>query len=257
MALFNEKEMDKKSVPPTVPTKKKKEAEEDNIVKVQFSEKSMLVKKEQQIPSKKKKKQQKMKNEKKNKKNVKKGKKKEKTEKRPMAKKSIVEVLPIIDITDDGLIELKDEQGFFDIWQIKSKDVYAMNDEETQFDIYNLAYFFQAYQYPVKIVSLNFPVSTVRQQTFIQKKLEECKSSLYEKFLLQKLKELQFLEWGRTNREYFIFIYGANEYVVKERVESIKRHMKRSAPINPVETEKKVEILYKLYNQNSKLGNKK
>lgn len=179
-----------------------------------------------------------------------------KKEKRPEAKKTIAEIIPIVDITQNGLFELKENQGFLDIWQLESKDIYSMNDQETKFDIYNLAHFYQAYQYPIKIVSLNFPVSTEKQQLFIQKKIDECDNELYEKFLMQKLKELKFLEWGRTNREYYLFVFGPTEFVVRERVDSCNRYLSRAVPLSPVVEEKKIDILFKLYNQNSKLGTK-
>lgn len=178
-------------------------------------------------------------------------------EKTPYVKKSIAEIIPIIDLTEEGLLELKDSQGYFDILQLESKDIFSMNAEETSFNIYNLTYFFQAYQYPIKIVSLNFPVSTEKQQHFIQKKIESCTNPLYERFLNQKLEELQFLEWGRTNREYFLFVYAETELLVQERVDTVKRYLQRSIPAHSVSEEKKLEILYKLYNQNTKLGQRK
>lgn len=132
-----------------------------------------------------------------------------------------------------------------------------MNAEEASFHIYNLTYFFQAYQYPIKIVSLNFPVNTKQQQCFIQKKIEGCTNPLYERFLKQKLDELQFMEFIRTNREYFLLVYAETEFLVQERVNTIKRYVQRSIPAHSVSGEKKLEILYKLYNQNTKLGQRK
>lgn len=180
----------------------------------------------------------------------------EKKDKRAQAKKSIAEIMPIIDMTDDGLFELRDRQGYFDIWQIEGKDIYQMNNEETQFDVFTLAHFYQAYEYPIKIVSLNFPVSTESQQQFVQKKIEESDNALYDSFLLRKQKELQYLEWGRTNREYYMFIFGESELVVKEHIESARRPLQRSMTLLPVAKEKKLEIVYKLNNQNAKLGQK-
>ncbi|WP_018395853.1 hypothetical protein [Bacillus sp. 37MA] len=177
--------------------------------------------------------------------------------KRPQAKKSIADILPVIDITELGYIELKEDYGYCEILQIQSKDVYAMNEEETRIDIYGLASFFQAYHHDIKFIALNFPVSTIKQQEFIQKKIDNCQNELYEKVLLRKLKELQFLEWGRTNREYAICIYGATEKEVHERVATVTRLLRRSAPLSPMDSEKKIEILYKLYNQNSKIGTQK
>jgi hypothetical protein len=258
MALFNEKEMKKQPVPEKPLAVQSKEIERTAIIDpakkvIRFNEKQLADKKQ----VKKKKLNGTQKKEEKKRSREKAAVKKEEKKKRAKAKKSIVDVLPVIDMTNIGLIELKEEHGFFDICQIQSKDVYAMNEEETKFDIYNFAQFLQAFQHPVKIVALNFPVSTVKQQEFIQKKIEECKSSLYEKFLLRKLKELQYLEWGRTNREYVMFIFGSSEKEVVDRVKSVTRLLQRSAPLSLIDEEKKTEILYKLLNQNSKLGSKK
>ncbi|MED4713181.1 hypothetical protein, partial [Bacillus pseudomycoides] len=153
----------------------------------------------------------------------KKRKKSKKKEKPPHIKKSIAEVIPIIDMTESGVFEFREEQGFVDILQIQGTDIYSMNEEEAEYAIYHLAHYYQSYQESIKIVSMNFPVSTEPQQRFLLKKIETCQNPLYERFLVQKLKELQYLEWGRTNREYFLFVYGENEFVVKERVESSKR----------------------------------
>lgn len=177
-------------------------------------------------------------------------------EKRPMAKKSIAALLPIIDQTEDGFFELKDDMGYLEIRQITSKDVYSMNEQEIEFDVGHFAHFLQAYQLPHKFVSMNFPVSTLQQQEFITKKINGCKNPLSKKFLYQKLKELQFLEWGRSNREYFIFIFGENEHLLKDNIQSVSRLLKRTMEVYEIDEEKKLNILLKLYNQNSKLGKK-
>lgn len=176
--------------------------------------------------------------------------------KKQKIKRSIAEILPIVDITDSGMFMLKADEGFFDIWQFVSKNVYAMNEQETRFSIYNLAHMFQGYSHAIKVVALNFPVSTFRQQAFIQKKIQACTNDLYKMLLEQKLRELEYLEFKRTNREYLIFIYGQTEFSVKERTESIQRYLHQSTPIFSLSEDKKVDILYKLNNQNSKLGTK-
>ncbi|PGS01141.1 hypothetical protein [Bacillus pseudomycoides] len=286
MALFNEKEMnrgvEKKSEAKTSPELLKQEKKPGGVVKIKgFQEKkeaqsTVAPLKEEEMSVKKKKKNL-MQHLGKKKKDVvkktaridedwgskgktkkeKKAKKAKKKEKPPHIKKSIAEVIPIIDMTESGVFEFREEQGFVDILQIQGTDIYSMNEEEAEYAIYHLAHYYQSYQESIKIVSMNFPVSTEPQQRFLLKKIETCQNPLYERFLVQKLKELQYLEWGRTNREYFLFVYGENEFVVKERVESSKRYLQRCIPLLEMEEEKKIEILYKLHNQNSKIGTKK
>lgn len=172
----------------------------------------------------------------------------------PSVKRKIADIMSTVDMTESGIFEMKEE--YLEILQIESDDMYSKNEEEKTFIIYNHAYFYQAYQHAIKIVSLNFPCETGRQQLSTQRKLEKCSNPLYEKFLVQKLKELRFLEWGRTNREYYMFVYGKNESVVKDRVQAAKRYLQRSTALLDVDEDKKLEIMFKLHNQNSKLGSR-
>ncbi|HDX9536203.1 TPA: hypothetical protein ROX87_005750, partial [Bacillus thuringiensis] len=163
--------------------------------------------------------------------------------------------MQIVDMTEDGIFELKNEE-FLEILQVEGDDMFSKNTDEQAFVIFSHAYFYQAYKQSIKLVFLNFPCQTTEQQRYIEKKIKECTSPLYERILNQKLKELQFLEWGRTNREAFLFIYGETELIVKERVDAAKRYIKRSTELLEVDEEKKLELMFKLFNQNAKLGTK-
>ncbi|MDP9580160.1 hypothetical protein [Priestia megaterium] len=180
----------------------------------------------------------------------------EKKEKLPEVKKSVADIIPIIDQTDSGLFQLKDDGGFFGIWQLQSTDINAMHDQEAGRNIYTLAKTYQGDKDPFKIISLNLPVSTQKQQQYLEKKIREANNALSLRFLRKKLKELQYLEWGRTNREYFLFLYGPTELAVKERKDQFMRDIQLAIPLLPVSDEKQINLLYKLYNQNAKLGNK-
>ncbi|PEZ02516.1 hypothetical protein CN326_20065 [Bacillus sp. AFS018417] len=173
----------------------------------------------------------------------------------PKVKKSITEIMEIIDMTEDGFFELKNGE-FLEILQVEGDDMYSKNNEEQAFVIFSHAYFYQAYKHAIKLIFLNFPCQTTEQQEYLDKKIKECNNPIYERILVQKLKELKFLEWGRTNRESFLFIYGDSELIVKERVDAAKRYIKRSTELLDVDEEKKLELLFKLFNQNSKLGSK-
>ncbi len=182
--------------------------------------------------------------------------KEKKKEKIPEVKKSVADIIPIIDQTDSGLFQLKDDGGFFGIWQLQSTDINAMHDQEAGRNIYTLAKTYQGDKDPFKIISLNLPVSTQKQQQYLEKKIREANNALSLRFLRKKLKELQYLEWGRTNREYFLFLYGPTELAVKERKDQFMRDIQLAIPLLPVSDEKQMNLLYKLYNQNAKLGNK-
>ena len=98
--------------------------------------------------------------------------KKKKKEKLPEVKKSVADIIPIIDQKDSGLFQLKDDGGFFGIWQLQSTDVNAMHDQEAGRNIYTLAKTYQGDKDPFKIISLNLPVSTQKHNSILRRRFE-------------------------------------------------------------------------------------
>lgn len=172
--------------------------------------------------------------------------------KTPKIKPSITDVLPIIDMTGNGYIELKSNQSYFDILQIESKDIYSANEDEKEGDMADLSYVYQAYPYDIKIIPMNFPVNTETQKDYYKKLITNCKVDSYIPHLEDKLRELEYLENNRTNREYFLLVYADTEYDLKDRINMISRLLSKSNPIIFLSEDKKIKILNKLYNMNTK-----
>jgi hypothetical protein len=173
-------------------------------------------------------------------------------EKKMKIKSSIADIIPIVDMTANGYFELRNRQEYMEILQLTSKDIYSLNEEDKNHDIYSFAFFLQSYLDDLKVVPLNFPVDTSVQQRFIQRKIERTKNQIYIPFLQKKLQELQFIESNRTNREYYLFVYGDNEYTLTNKVNQVERLLQRTTPIIRLSDDKKMNILYKLFNLNSK-----
>ncbi|PFM75265.1 hypothetical protein COJ46_22205 [Bacillus sp. AFS077874] len=177
--------------------------------------------------------------------------KKKQKEDKPIIKKSIADIIPVIDLTANGFIELRNGE-FMEILQLTTKDVYSLNEEDKNLNIYSFAFFLQSYLEDMKIVPLNFPVDTTIQQQHIQRKLERTDNQLYVPFLKKKLEELRFIEKNRTNREYYLFLYSESEFTLKNKAIQVERLLQRTTPISLLSEEKKIAILYKLNNLNSK-----
>lgn len=182
---------------------------------------------------------------------------KKKRNKQPVIKNSVAELIPIIDMTEEGYFELRENEGFFHIVQIEGKDIYSRNVSETEFDIITSAQFYRAFHHSVKITCLNFPVETKRQQAYIEKKIEENENPFYEEFLRRKLKELTYLEWKRSNREYFLTIFGPNVKILEDRIKNGTRLIEKTLQVHELPIEKKLEFLFKLNNLNSKISSKR
>lgn len=166
---------------------------------------------------------------------------------------STKELLGFVDVDDDDSIIMKN--GYLDIFQIDSKDIYSLTDVETTMNIYNFIAFLRAYPFDIKLITMNFPVNTLKQQEFIKKKIKECDNKKYYYELIEELEQLVYLESTRQNREFYIMIFIKDT----EEKESIKRTLFRSQNIAvqfiPLTVEKKLKILFKLNNPNTKLIN--
>ena len=166
---------------------------------------------------------------------------------------STKDLLGFVDVDDDDSIIMKN--GYLDIFQIDSKDIYSLTDVETTINIYNFIAFLRSYPFDIKLITMNFPVNTLKQQEFIKKKIKECDNKKYYYELIEELEQLVYLETTRQNREFYIMIFIKDT----EEKESIKRTLFRSQNIAvqliPLTVEKKLKILFKLNNPNTKLIN--
>ena len=164
---------------------------------------------------------------------------------------STKELLGFVDVDDDDSIIMKN--GYLDIFQIDSKDIYSLTDVETTMNIYNFIAFLRSYPFDIKLITMNFPVNTLKQQEFIKKEIKECDNEKYYYELIEELEQLVYLESTRQNREFYIMIFIKDT----EEKESIKRTLFRSQNIAvqliPLDLEKKLKILFKLNNPNTKL----
>ena len=166
--------------------------------------------------------------------------------------KSTKDLLGFVDVDDDDTIIMSN--GYLDLFQVDSKDIYSLTEDETRLHIYNFIAFLRSYPYDFKIISMKFPVNTSVQQEFIKRKLKECDNQLYYNSLVEELEQLVYLEETRQNREFYIMIFAKN----KEEKENIKRtlfwNQNIAVQLIPLSLEKKLKILFKMNNPNTKLS---
>lgn len=164
---------------------------------------------------------------------------------------SFADITPIIDISNNDFFEMRNGE-YLEILQITSKDIYSLNESDKDNDIFSLTYFFQAYLGSVKIVPLNTPVNLELQKNNVIRRIRRNKVPAYLPFLEKKLSELEFLEKHRTDREFFIFVYAEDEKTLLERKTHVRKLLAQSNPVIELPVTKKVNVLYQLFNPNSK-----
>ncbi|MBS6503417.1 MAG: hypothetical protein KH415_17665 [Clostridium sp.] len=161
------------------------------------------------------------------------------------------ELLPFKDADDDDSIITK--MGHIDIFQLDSKDIYSLNEIERKMHIYSFVLFLRGYVYDFKLISMKFPVNTLKQQRFLEKKLKECDNEIYANFLKEKLDQLIFLEENRQNKEFYIMIFIKDTDNKEEVKGLLLRNQNIAIQLKPLDIEKKLKILFKLNNPNTKL----
>lgn len=165
--------------------------------------------------------------------------------------KNIEEILPFIDIEEDNTFITKN--GYIDIFQIETKDLNSLNDDEANRHMFEFSNFLRNYIDDMKIISMTFPVNTQIQQQHIQKKIESTNNYIYKEFLYKKLNELIIIEEKRKNREFYLMLFYDDENTKREREMQLLRLVSSNIKISALDLDKKLRIIFKLNNQNSKI----
>lgn len=184
--------------------------------------------------------------------------KKEEKEAKKLLKKipsNVLEEMQVLDITEEiqGDTFIKTKTGYLNLYQIQGINIVTLNEVEQLRIINDFSDFITAYKDDYKIIIMNFPVSTAVQQQHLLEKIKKCNNELFKDQLERKLEELKILEKNKTNTEYYLEIfYDENSNLETERT-SLEQCLKRNFRLMELDIEKKLKILYKLHNLNSKL----
>ncbi len=165
--------------------------------------------------------------------------------------KSILDILPIKHICDDDFFETT--YGYMNLYQIETKDVYSLNDDEVYKHVSDFSNLLRQYKDDFKIVCMQFPVNTVEQQEHLFDKLDNIQNEKFRYFLEKRIRELRFLEEYRFNKEFYIFLYAKDNKDKYDKEDLLFRLSSKSVAIKKIDFEKKLKILFKLNNQNSKV----
>lgn len=163
--------------------------------------------------------------------------------------KTILDKFPIRDYQDDYFI--LDDGSIMNIFQIHGVSYLEASQEEIDGQIYRLAHYYRLQKDPIKILFLNYPSNTTRQQEYLKRKIEKARSEVYHNQLLNELNTLEFLEECRMDKEAFVFIFEENENSYQKQKDLL--FTKSSLHIAKIDKAKKLNIVYKLNNMNKEI----
>ena len=168
---------------------------------------------------------------------------------------NVLEKMQIIDVTDEILGDnfIKTKSGYLNLYQIIGINIIALNEIEQSKIIDDFSSFIRSYNEEYKIIIMNFPVSTVVQQQHLLEKINKCENELFKKQLEVKLEELKILEKDKTNTEYYLVTFHNENVNLEIEQRSLEKCLNRNFNLIELDLEKKLKILCKLHNLNSKL----
>lgn len=185
---------------------------------------------------------------------IKKEKKQELRKAKKIAKDILIstkELLDFVDIDDNDRIVTK--TGIINLFQIETKDIYSFSETERNMHIFNFVHFIRGLDDDFKIITMKFPVSTKTQQNYVRKRLSMTKNIIYKSFLEEKLTELERLEETRFNKEFYLMTFYKLNDDIEQKERKLGSITSPAVNLYQMTADKKIRILYKLNNMNSKI----
>ena len=139
-----------------------------------------------------------------------------------------------------------------DIYQIPSFDILSMNIYEAKGGILAFTKLLKMYKSNLKIIAMNFPTNTQVQKDFIRRMINSCNDEVREEWLEKEYRRLEAIEVLRSDREYYCMIFAEDEKDFENKKDLLLRCSKNLGLMN-IDCEKKLKIMYKLNNMNSKI----
>lgn len=135
--------------------------------------------------------------------------------------------------------------------QIQSKDLVNSSDDEVEYDCLKFAKTYKLYADDIKIIALNFPCNTEKQQKYFRHQLANTKNEIFKSFLQKKLDELIWLGKHDTTREYYYMLFADGEKQMDTNMRILHSNLGsgKTGLISFLSEEKKQEVLYRMGNK--------
>ena len=170
---------------------------------------------------------------------------------KPVSTDKILSVFPIRDYLESEGYFLTGDKTIINLFQIQGKSYYDASDDEIENLVYSNARLLQRLADDIKIISMNYPTNTKKQQEYITYMLNKPELEQYTELLTEKLESLIALEQGTTDRQAFLMVFAKD----KGRYQEITRLLAGNSyfVVRPISREKKENIIFQLNNMNKRV----
>ncbi|MGF6376709.1 hypothetical protein M2140_001787 [Clostridiales Family XIII bacterium PM5-7] len=146
-----------------------------------------------------------------------------------------------------------EDGSYLDYFEIKSNDIDNSFVDEVQYDMLRLAKFFKLYRDDVKIIGMNFPVTTRKQRMFLERKKETTNSPVRKKWLERSISELAKQDLNNTKREFYLMYFSKDQDAHLKNQKQILNILGtgKNGLLDVLSVTKKNQILFTMNNQST------
>ena|GEM_PF-628409 len=143
-----------------------------------------------------------------------------------------------------------DDGGFVDFIKINCKDILSLSEDEKEIINYTFEKFYKTYSGDLKLIGINMPVDTTKNQSYMQHKLDNCKNSVQRRFLLEELEYEKTAQEMITQREFYLCFFFDSLEQRKDAVNECISILGEQSLAEQLTQQDKETIIYQLCNKN-------
>ena len=161
--------------------------------------------------------------------------------------KTTVDLLPFIRV-EKNIFYMRDDT-YMDIFRITTKDLISASASELDFDMLQFEKFYKMYFADFKIVGINFPTDTKKQQQFYLHKINDTDNPLFKEILQTKYEELVDVNTYYTDREYYLMIFCKTYEKYLEAKNIILVTLGNTNLVSEISVDRKIDVITKMCNK--------
>ena len=141
--------------------------------------------------------------------------KSEKNPSKKSLKKTVAELIPIIDYDYRVEAYLMQDRTYMDILRVEAKDWNHLSKDDVNYEIGIWTRFYRIYTGDIKFITMRFRCNTIIQQEHLKYRKKLVKDDTIRKKLDYKIKELEELELNTYEREFYLMFFGKTDLEIE------------------------------------------
>lgn len=145
-----------------------------------------------------------------------------------------------------------DDGSSLDLLEIIPRDRDNASDDDVRLDMYRMMRFYRLFSSDIKILSLNFPISTSGQQDALMRAIKATSSPVRIKWMEREIEELILLDENIQRREYYLMYFANNEDTFERNRSDLLTLVGtgKNKLVREMGKGKKIQVVRKLNNMN-------